>query len=66
MDIAARQRLWRLTGCGWRPVNLCGSEPHDTLYRAFVSLSDAARYASGQLGEGEAGQAAFQGLWQIS
>lgn len=68
MDIAARQAQaleGQLDAVGVS-VNLCDSEPHDTLYRAFVSLSDAARYASGELGEGEAGQAAFQGLWQTS
>ncbi len=68
MDIAAQQApalQGQLAAVGVS-VNLCGNEKQDTLYRAYVPLSDAIRYSNGELGEGSSGQAAFQALWKTS
>jgi hypothetical protein len=68
MDIAAQQApslQGQLAAVGIS-VNLCGGEKRDTLYRASVSLDDAIRYIDGDLGEGQAGRAAFQKLWKTS
>jgi hypothetical protein len=68
MDIAAQQAPaleGQLAAVGVS-INLCGSEKQDTLYRAYVSVSDAIRYGNGDLGEGPSGQAAFQALWKTS
>jgi len=42
-------------------VALCEGEARDTLYRAFVSLEDARRYATNEIGLTE-----FQSLWKRS
>jgi len=47
-------------------VNLCGSTPQDTLYRASVPVQDAVRFLNGELGEGENGLAGFQATWKVS
>jgi hypothetical protein len=68
MDIAAQQAPaleGQLAAVGVS-INLCGSEKQDTLYRAYVSVSDAIHYDNGDLGEGPSGQAAFQALWKTS
>jgi hypothetical protein len=66
MDIAAREApslQGQLAAVGVS-IKLCGTESHDTLYRAYVPLSDAIRYSNGDLGEGQTGEAAFQKLWK--
>lgn len=66
MDLAARQAPvleGELDAVGVA-IHLCGSAKADALYRAYVPLQDAIRYANGELGEGAAGQAAFQRLWK--
>lgn len=45
-------------------INRCNVDPHDTLYRAFVSIENAQRYASGELGDGDGGWSAFQATWK--
>ncbi len=44
-------------------INRCQADPHDTLFRAEVTLETAQRYVSGELGTGEIGLASFQALW---
>jgi hypothetical protein len=68
MDIAAQQApdlQGQLSAVGIS-INLCGSAEQDTLYRAYVSVDNAIRYETGDLGEGPSGQAAFQALWKAS
>jgi len=66
MDIAAQQApaLEGALDAIGVSINLCGSPQYDSLYRAYAPLQDAIRYANGDLGEGAAGQAAFQKLWK--
>ncbi|MCD4685659.1 MAG: hypothetical protein K8S97_06970 [Anaerolineae bacterium] len=45
-------------------INRCNVDPHDTLYRAFVSVENAQRFTSGEFGSGDEGWSVFQTTWQ--
>jgi len=45
-------------------VDACNGDTRDTLYRAYATVGDATRYANGELGADEVGEAKFQSLWK--
>lgn len=45
-------------------ISRCNVDPHDTLYRAFVSVENAQRYLNDDFGTDADGWAAFQATWK--